>query len=367
MPFDGPVNFNHNQPDKLGVLITNLGTPEAPTPAALRKYLAQFLSDRRVVEIPRPLWWLILHGIILRTRPSKSAKLYESIWTKRGSPLRWHTEDQLAAVRTSLNTRLGNAAARLEFRYAMRYGEPSIERAMDELRAAGANRILVLPLYPQYAASTVGSTFDAVAAVFSRARWLPELQFVAGYADDEAYIDACAARIKAHWQDSGRGDKLMLSYHGLPRFHLEKGDPYHCQCHKTSRLIARKLGLKQDEVITTFQSRFGRAEWLKPYTDETLKLLPGKGVKKVDVFCPGFAADCLETLEEIAGENRDYFLEAGGQEYHYIPALNSEPGHIDALAGIIERRLQPWLAAPARDRETCRREAEQKRASYGEV
>ncbi|MGB5325084.1 MAG: ferrochelatase [Pseudomonadales bacterium] len=367
MAFDGPVNFNHHQPEKIGVLISNLGTPEAPTPRALRRYLKQFLSDPRVVEIPRPIWWLILHGIILRTRPAKSAKLYESVWTERGSPLRWHTEDQLAALRENLNEKLGSAAARLEFRYAMRYGEPSIERCVDEMRAAGVNHLLVLPLYPQYAASTTASTFDALNEALGKSRWIPQLQFVAGYCDDPAYIAACAEQIESHWQRNGKGDKLLLSYHGLPRFHLEKGDPYHCQCHKTSRLISEALGISRDDVITTFQSRFGRAEWLKPYTDESMKSLPARGVKKLDVFCPGFAADCLETLEEMAEENKAYFMQAGGRQYHYIPALNSSKAHIGALSGIVERNVQSWLAAPARDAKTCQREAEQKRASYGEI
>ncbi|MBT8151106.1 MAG: ferrochelatase [Gammaproteobacteria bacterium] len=366
MPFDGPVNFKHHQPEKIGVLITNLGTPEAPTPSALRKYLRQFLSDRRVVEIPKPLWWIILHGFILRTRPAKSAKLYESIWTNQGSPLRVHTEKQLSKLSEHMHSKLGKAAARIEYRYAMRYGEPSIEQALDDLRAAGASQVMVLPLYPQYAASTTASTYDALSAALCKQRWIPALQFVSGYCDDPAYIDACVSRIQRHWDKSGTPDKLMLSYHGLPEFHLEKGDPYFCQCHKTSRLIAEKLGVENDYVLTTFQSRFGRAEWLKPYTDATLKALPEKGVKKLDVFCPGFAADCLETLEEIAVENKGYFMEAGGQQYNYIPALNSSKAHIQALGGIVHKHLQSWLSRSARDPEVCRREAEQKRASYGE-
>ena len=358
MALQGQTNFDHSRDEKIGVLITNLGTPTAPTKAALRVYLKQFLSDRRVVEIPRLVWWFILNGIILNTRPAKSAQLYASVWTDRGSPLRWHTEDQANAIAQRLGTELGEAsAARILVKYAMRYGQPSIAEQMQALQDAGATKILVLPLYPQYASSTNGSTFDALSGYLSEARWVPELRFIANYHDNAGYIAACATQIQQHWEAHGRADKLLFSFHGLPKFHLEKGDPYYCHCHKTVRLIIAKLGIDAEQTITTFQSRFGRTEWLKPYTDQTLKDLPSQGVKTLDVFCPGFAADCLETLEEIAVENRNYFLEAGGSEYRYIAALNSSEHHITALTDIVQSNLQDWLRQEPRDTRVCQHQS----------
>ena len=365
MALQGQSNFDHGSDEKIGVLITNLGTPTAPTKGALRAYLKQFLSDSRVVEIPKLVWWFILNGIILNTRPAKSAELYASVWTERGSPLRWHTEDQANAIAQRLQAELGEAkASRIIVKYAMRYGQPSIAEQMQSLQEAGASKIVVLPLYPQYASSTTGSTFDALSEYLCSARWLPELRFIANYHDNPAYIRACAAQIKQHWEKNGRAEKLLFSFHGLPKFHMEKGDPYHCHCHKTVRLIIAELGIDAEQTITTFQSRFGRTEWLKPYTDETLKGLPGQGVKSLDVFCPGFSADCLETLEEIAGENREYFIEAGGTEYHYIPALNSAEPHIAALTQIVQSNLQEWLQIEPRDASLCKHQAQIKKDNY---
>ncbi len=339
MAFKGLNDFSHRQPDKVGVLITNLGTPEAPTASALRVYLKQFLSDPRVVEIPRLVWMIILHGIILRVRPKKSAHAYESVWTDRGSPLLLHTQDQAEALRQRLEAKWGD---KVIVEFAMRYGKPSIDSVLNQMLNAGARRLVVLPLYPQYSGSTTGSTFDAVAQDFQARRWLPELRFVSSYHNHPLYIEAMANKIKVYWEEHGRADKLMLSYHGVPKRYLEMGDPYYCHCHVTSRLLIDALGVEPSDVITSFQSRFGKAEWLKPYTDQTLKSLPAEGVKSIQVFCPGFSADCLETLEEIAVENHDYFMEAGGEAYAYIPALNSDEAHIDLLQAIAEANLQGW-------------------------
>ncbi|MGF2685485.1 ferrochelatase [Marinobacter sp. DUT-3] len=339
MQYKGTENFNHRLPEKLGVLVTNLGTPDAPTPSALRRYLGEFLSDPRVVELPRPLWWLILHGIILRIRPRKSAKAYAGVWRPEGSPLLTHTANQAEGIRQALEKKYGNQVV---VGFAMRYGNPAIATVLDEMQNQGVRKLMVLPLYPQYSASTSASTFDAIAKDFTRRRWLPDFRFVSHYPDYPPYIEAMAAHIRGFWEQHGRNDKLILSYHGIPLKYLKKGDPYHCECHKTSRLLAECLGIGPDEYLTTFQSRFGKEEWLKPYTDETLKALPAKGVRSIDVFCPGFSADCLETIEEIDEENREYFMESGGEGFSYIPAMNATPGHIDALVQLIEDNLQGW-------------------------
>lgn len=341
MKFKGIQHYEHGTPAKVGVLITNLGTPDAPTQSALRRYLRQFLSDPRVVEVPRLLWWFILNLVILNIRPRRSAKAYASVWTERGSPLMFHTRDQCEALRERMQARHGS---RVHVDFAMRYGEPSIERRLQAMQDAGVTRLLVLPLYPQYSAATTASTFDALAEDFRRRRWLPELRFINHYCDDPGYIEACAEQIRRHWLQHGRADKLILSYHGIPLRYLHNGDPYHCQCHKTTRLIAEALSLTDTEIMTCFQSRFGREEWLRPYTDETLKTLAADGTRSVQVFCPGFAADCLETIEEIGIENRDYFIEAGGENYQYIPALNAENSHMEALEHLVEAQLSPWLS-----------------------
>ncbi|KPQ30126.1 MAG: ferrochelatase [Marinobacter excellens HL-55] len=340
MPYKGTENFSHNQAERLGILVTNLGTPDAPTTSALRRYLAEFLWDPRVVEVPRPIWWLILHGVILRIRPKKSAEAYASVWQPEGSPLLIHTAKQAEGIREALKAKYGSNVV---VGFAMRYGNPSISRVLDEMQDQGVRKLLVLPLYPQYSASTSASTFDAIANDFAKRRWLPDFRFISHYHDYPAYIEAMAHHIEAHWANHGRHQKLMLSYHGVPLKYLKKGDPYHCECHKTSRLLAERLGLGPDEYMTTFQSRFGREEWLQPYTDETLKSLPEKGVKSVDVFCPGFSSDCLETIEEINEENREYFMESGGEAFGYIPCLNATPGHIDALVQLVEENLKGWV------------------------
>ena len=335
MAFKSTTRFSHRQPDRIGVLLVNLGTPDAATPAALRRYLAEFLWDPRVVEVPRPLWWLILHGVILRIRPRKSAASYRKVWREDGSPLLRET----LALRDRLAETSGNE---LLIEAGMRYGNPSIPAALDSLLENGARKLLVLPLYPQYSGATTASTFDALAADFTRRRWLPELRFISHYHDFEPYIDSCCRAIESHWQRTGKPERLLLSYHGVPRRYLDNGDPYFCECHKTSRLIAVKLGLGEGDYETTFQSRFGREEWLRPYTDETLKSLAAEGIGHVQVFCPGFAVDCLETLEEIDKENRGYFLEAGGRQFSYIPALNASPDHVAALRALIEENLPGW-------------------------
>lgn len=364
MSYKGTDNFSHNKPERLGVLVTNLGTPDAPTTPALRRYLAEFLWDPRVVEVPRPIWWMILHGIILRIRPKKSAQGYASVWKPEGSPLLIHTAKQAEGIREALKQKYGNNVV---VGFAMRYGNPSISKVLDEMQDQGVRKLLILPLYPQYSASTTASTFDAVAADFTRRRWLPDFRFVSHYHDYPPYIEAMARHIESHWSNHGRGDKLILSYHGVPLKYLQKGDPYHCECHKTSRLLAERLGLSQDDYLTTFQSRFGNEEWLQPYTDETLKALPGKGVKSVDVFCPGFSSDCLETIEEINEENRVYFLEAGGEGFGYIPCLNATPGHIDALVQLVEENLKGWATPENHPEELearARRAEERKQATY---
>ncbi|RUO55495.1 ferrochelatase [Pseudidiomarina homiensis] len=339
MDYRGYPTFAHNQPDKIGVLITNLGTPDAPDTPSLRRYLKEFLSDPRVVEVPRALWWIILNGVILRIRPKRSAAAYRTVWTDRGSPLLFHTEDQARELQARFAEHYGDNVV---VRYAMRYGSPSMAQVTDEMLASGVRKLVLFPLYPQYSAATNGSTFDALAKDFTARRWLPDFRFISHYHDDAGYIRACAEQISAFWAEHGQAEKLIFSYHGVPLKYLQKGDPYHCECHKTSRLIAEALGLSKEQYLTTFQSRFGREEWLKPYTDETLKALPGLGIKNVQVFCPGFSADCLETIEEIGEENRDYFLGAGGEGYAYIPALNASASHIDALHAIVQREIQGW-------------------------
>ncbi len=330
--------FAHDRPACTGVLLANLGTPDAPTPVAVRRYLAEFLWDPRVVEIPRPLWWLILHGIILRVRPARSARKYQAIWTAEGSPLLAISRRQAAAVAAALAERYPGP---VRVAVGMRYGNPSIAAALAELRAAGVHRLLALPLYPQYSAATAASTFDAIAAELRTWRWLPELRFIAQYHDDPGYLNALADSIRTARAEQP-GERLLFSFHGLPKRNLLAGDPYHCQCQKTARLVAERLGLQAGEWAVAFQSRFGRAEWLQPYTSTLLADWAKTGVKSVDVVCPGFAADCLETLEEIAIENRRIFLEAGGERYRYLPALNDAPAHIAALTDLIGRHTAGW-------------------------
>ncbi|MGH6627648.1 MAG: ferrochelatase [Burkholderiaceae bacterium] len=338
MAFKQEPSFTHGQPPKTGILLCNLGTPDAPTAAALRRYLAQFLSDPRVVEIPRALWKPILHGIILRLRPKKSAAKYASIWSPEGSPLKVWTEKQA----TLLRGWLGERGHRVTVRYAMRYGNPSIASQLDALKAEGVSRLLVLPAYPQYSGTTTASLWDEVYAWSRQVRSIPELRFVNRYHDDAGYIAALAQRVRSYWRDQGRPEQLVMSFHGVPERTLRLGDPYHCECQKTARLLAERLGLGQDQYRVTFQSRFGRAKWLEPYTEPTLRALARSGVKRVDVVCPGFTSDCLETLEEIAIEGRQAFMTSGGQAFHYIPCLNDSPEWITALCQLAQQHLAGW-------------------------
>jgi ferrochelatase len=326
---------------RIGVLITNLGTPDAPEPGSVRRYLKQFLSDPRIVEMPRLLWWLILHGVILNIRPRRSAANYKKIWTAEGSPLLVHTRNLSNGLGKELQQRFGKT---LIIDFAMRYGSPSIESVLQSQLQRGVTKLLVLPLYPQYSGTTSGSTFDAIAADFSQRRSLPEFRFLNNYHNHPAFILALANQIRNHWQQCGRADKLIFSYHGEPRRYVDNGDPYQAQCEETTRLVAQVLALEEPQFMTAYQSRFGREEWLRPYLDETLKSFPGEGIKSVQIICPGFAADCLETLDEIALENRDYFLQAGGERYEYIPCLNSDEEHIETLATVISEQISGWAA-----------------------
>ncbi|MFA5083381.1 MAG: ferrochelatase [Hydrogenophilaceae bacterium] len=332
--------FRHDQPERIGILLINLGTPDAPTASALRTYLKEFLSDRRVVEIPRALWWPILNGIILNTRPAKSAAKYASIWQAGGSPLKVHTEQLTRLLASEM---AGRTSVPMVVDYAMRYGQPSVASVLDTMKAKGCDRLLVLPLYPQYAASSTATALDAVYRTLLKTRNMPELRTVRHYHDHPGYIAALRQSVEAHWTEHGRPDVLLMSFHGVPRRSLELGDPYHCECLKTGRLLAEALGLSPEQYRITFQSRFGKAEWLKPYTAATLAELGQGKTGRVDAICPGFAADCLETLEEIAMEGKATFLNAGGGEFHYIPALNTRPAWLSTLADLVQAHLTGWL------------------------
>ncbi len=337
--------YRHGQAPRTGVLLCNLGTPDAPTATAVRRYLAQFLSDPRVVEIPRIVWLPILHGIILRVRPAKSAQKYASIWTPEGSPLKVWTERQAKALGNTLHTQGHDVLVR----YAMTYGNPSIASELDALKAEGATRILVVPAYPQYSGTTTASVCDAVYDWAAHTRNIPELRFVQRYHDDAGYIAALAGRIRAHWREHGQPDQLVMSFHGVPERTLHLGDPYHCECHKTARLLAAELGIGKDRYKVTFQSRFGKAKWLEPYTEPTLVALAQAGTQRVDVVCPGFTGDCLETLEEINMEAREAFVHAGGKVFQYIPCLNDDAAWIDALAGIAMQHMAGWPTQDSAD------------------
>jgi protoporphyrin/coproporphyrin ferrochelatase len=333
--------FDHGGARRTAVLLVNLGTPDAPTPAAVRRYLAEFLWDPRVVEIPRPLWWLILHGAILTTRPKASAAKYRMVWTDEGSPLKVHAERQAKLLGAKLAAR---GRHDLLVRSAMRYGNPSISQVIAETRAAGCDRLLLLPQYPQYAASTTASTLDETFRALSALRSVPELRTVLRFHDHPGYVAALARRVEQEWSQHGRPDVLLMSFHGVPRYTLELGDPYHCECLKTGRLLGEALGLAPDAYRVTLQSRFGRAEWLQPYTAATLQELARAGTRRVDVVCPGFVADCLETLEEIALEGKAAFLGAGGGLFRFIPCLNEDDAWIEALANIAETGMAGWDA-----------------------
>jgi protoporphyrin/coproporphyrin ferrochelatase len=341
--------FSHDRPARLGVVLINLGTPDAPTASAVRRYLAEFLSDPRVVEIPGAVWKPLLHGLILRVRPAQSAQRYASIWTKDGSPLLVHSQRQKSLLLGYLGQRLkalGLPSDHAQVELGMRYGSPSITEALARLREGRCDRVLLMPLYPQYAASTTASALDAAFAATRTMRRVPALRVVAAYHDDPGYIGALAQNINDYWVKNGRPNKLVLSFHGVPRRTLDLGDPYHCHCQKTARLLAVELGLRPEQYVVAFQSRFGRGEWLKPYTRETLASLAKEGMRRVDVACPGFVSDCLETLEEIALEGRSAFLKAGGAEYHFIACLNERPAWIATLADLVLKNLGGWLDPP---------------------
>ena len=348
----------HGQTPRTGVLLVNLGTPDEPTAGALRRYLGQFLWDPRVVEIPRAVWWPILHGIILRVRPAKSAAKYASIWMKDGSPLRVWTEKQ----EKLLLGWLGEQGHQVVVRHAMRYGQPAIADVLQQMKADGVTRVLVLPLYPQYSGATTASAMDMVYAWAQGSRWMPELRHVNQFHDDSRYIEALARSVERHWQANGRHRKLVISFHGMPHRTLLLGDPYHCQCLKTARLLAERLGLANDAWVTTFQSRFGRAKWLQPYTEPTLRQLAREGCESVDVICPGFVADCIETLEEINMEAREAFLSEGGKAFAYIPCLNDQTDWVHALGGITLQHLQGWPTKPEQMPDAAMLQAQRQRA-----
>lgn len=339
----GSTDYDHRTPERIGVLLVNLGTPTAADTASVRRYLNEFLSDPRVIETPRWLWWLILHGVILRIRPSKSAHAYQLVWTEQGSPLLLNSQRLTDKLSEQLRNHLHQDA---QVVLGMSYGEPSIAKALAQLHQAKVRKLIVLPLYPQYSGSTTGSVFDAVTSKLQNWRWVPELRFITQYHDHPAYIDALAESLRSHWQHHEK-NHLLLSFHGLPKSYLMQGDPYHCQCFKTARLLAEKLQLPADEWSVSFQSRVGREEWLRPYTDEVLLKFAKHGPRRITVACPGFAADCLETLEEIALRNRQDFLNAGGEQFDYVPALNATDSHVQALLSLVQQQSQGWLPIDA--------------------
>jgi ferrochelatase len=333
------IDFDHDRTERIGVLLVNSGTPDSVAPRDVRRFLARFLSDPRVIELPRALWLPILHGVILRTRPGPLSRKYRRIWTDEGAPLLSLSRRLTAALGGALAQRV---LAPLTVELGMLYSEPSVPDALARLRQAGAQRLLVLPMYPQYCAATTASVYDHVNAELTRWRWVPELRFIAEYHDYPGYIDALRASIAEHWQQHGRTRRLLMSFHGIPAAYFKRGDPYFCKCQKTARLLADELMLKESEWSVSFQSRFGPGRWLEPYTDQVLKELPRKGVDSVTVVCPGFAVDCLETLEEIEVENRAGFLGAGGREFQYVPALNAGTAHVRFLADLIAQHCQGW-------------------------
>lgn len=360
MAFRKEPPHTHGSVAKCAVVLVNLGTPDAPTTPAVRRYLKQFLSDPRVVEIPRAVWWCILNLIILPFRSSKSAAKYASIWSSEGSPLKVHTQKQATLLRGALGQRGHKVAVAM----AMRYGSPSLPQVLDQLKAEGCDRIAILPAYPQYSGTTTASISDAVFDHYGQVRNVPELRLIRNYHDDAGYIGALRDSVLAHWEKNGRGEMLVMSFHGVPKRTLMMGDPYHCECYKTARLLALQLGLTPKQYMVTFQSRFGKAEWLQPYTAPTLVQLARDGLKRVDVMCPGFTSDCLETLEEISMEARHDFTAAGGKEFHYIACLNEDPAWITALADIAEQHMLGWPTqlTPAQQ-EARKQDAEMGRAN----
>ena len=338
MKYEGEKDYKHGAKENLGVLITNLGTPDSPRTKELRTYLKEFLSDPRVIEVPKFLWQVILRGIILNLRPKKVAKLYKSIWRKEGGPLLVMLEKQKKGIMKILK----NKKKKVKFEIGMRYGNPSIKLGLEKLRKQKCRRILILPLYPQYCAATTGSTFDKVTEVLRKWRWIPEIRFINNYFEEPLYIDCLIKSIKENWKKFGKPQKLIFSYHGIPKKYLLKGDPYHCFCQKTTRLVAEKMKLKEKEYMTTFQSRFGPDEWLQPYTDKTLEELPSKNVKKINIISPGFSSDCLETLEEIAVENHEDFEKNGGEYVKLIPSLNDNEDWVRSFAEYLSEKEEEY-------------------------
>ena len=337
--FIGNPDFKHGTKLKIGILLSNLGTPDKPLRKELRVYLKEFLSDPRVIETPKLIWQIILNGIILNTRPQKSAKNYQKVWTDEGSPLLVILNKQKNLAQDLLK----KENLELEFAIGMRYGNPSIEKGLEELREKHCNKIIILPMYPHYCAATTGSTFDAVSNTMQKWRWVPSLRFISTYHDHPNYIKALANSIQKHWDEHGKPDKILFSYHGIPKKYFTKGDPYHCLCSKTTRLVREEMGLSEEFVMTTFQSRFGPEEWLQPYTDKTVEKLAKDKVEHLQIIAPGFSADCLETIEELDGENREIFEEHGGKKFSYIPCLNDQPDHINLIGALIKNELQGWV------------------------
>ncbi|MFK8029738.1 MAG: ferrochelatase [Gammaproteobacteria bacterium] len=359
--FSGEPRFKHGQRTRIGVLLANLGSPDEATTPSVRRYLAEFLMDPRVVEVPRILWRIILHGVILRIRPPRSARAYQTVWTEEGSPLISISREQTSGIRTRLKERFGDD---IEVELAMRYGNPSVSSALQKLNDQNVRNLLVLPLYPQYSAVTSASTFDAVAAVFTRKRWIPELRMINQYHDHPGYIKALAQSVREYRQQHTPGERLLMSFHGIPKRYLINGDPYHCQCHKTARLLADELGLEDSEWAVSFQSRLGREEWLTPYTGDTVEQWAKEGLKTIDTICPGFSADCLETLEEMIEEYGDLFKEHGGDELRYIPCLNAADTHLDFLTELVCTHIQTWTnALPTTNNEAALLDSKQRAAS----
>lgn len=357
--FRGQKDFNHGSKPKIGVLLANLGTPDAPTAKALRPYLKQFLSDPRVIELPRWKWLPILHLFVLTFRPRRSAKLYQRIWTDKGSPLLVYTKAQHAALQQrfeAINSS-GQYANEVIFEIGMRYGNPSIESGLEKLRKAGAERLLIVPLFPQYSSTTVGAVFDAVADVLKTWRWIPDLRMVSSYGDNPRYIAALADTVRSYWAREGEPDKLMISFHGIPERYFLGGDPYHCHCLKTARLLAEHLGLSKDRYGVGFQSLFGKEKWLTPYTNLTLIEWAKAGINKVDVVAPAFTSDCLETVEELGEEYCHEFMEAEpkneARRYRYIPALNDDPGFIDTLVELVQQNILGWEGSRREPQQTA--------------
>lgn len=336
-----PIDFDHERTERIGVLLVNSGTPASLAPRDVRRFLARFLSDPRVIEVPRPLWLPILYGFVLPFRPRRLAAKYRGIWTDEGSPLYALSKRLARALNEALARRV---LAPLSVELGMLYSPPLVPEALARLSDAGARRLLVLPMFPQYCAATTAAVYDQVSAELARWRWLPELRFIAEYHDHPGYIEALRASVERHWQAHGRTAHLLISFHGIPEAYFRRGDPYFCKCQKTARLLAEELLLEEGAWSVSFQSRFGPGRWLEPNTSDVLRALPKRGADSVTVICPGFAVDCLETLEEIEVENRALYLAAGGRDFRYVPALNAEPSHADFLAELIGQHCQGWTS-----------------------